>query len=149
MFSEIRATKAEAVAITAAGNFRIYIHLSHPPSGYFQDWFYNPPRGIASTERFHPSACSFPSRLERETEHDVICFEVPEDVAVAAVKMVQQWIPIANEYANKKNATVEKIRRTKEMHQKAREEEQRKRLEVVNKRLEALNKILSGDVDKQ
>jgi hypothetical protein len=148
MFSEIRATKAEAVAITAAGNVRIYIHLDHAPSGYFQDWFRNPSGSFASTERFNPRLCSFPTRFEKETEDNVICFEIPEDVAVAAVEMVKEWIPIANEYANKKNATAEKRRRTLEMHQKAREEEQRKQLEEVNRRLERLNRILSGHVDK-
>jgi hypothetical protein len=148
MLSEIRATKAEAVAITATGNVRICIHLDHAPSGHFQDWFRNPPVSSASTERFNPRLCSFPARFGKEAQDNVICFEVPEDVAVAAVEMIQQWIPIANEYANKKNAIVEKARRTKEMHQKAREEEQRKQLEVINRRLEGLNRILSGHVDK-
>jgi hypothetical protein len=148
MFSEIRATKARAIAITASGDVRIHIHHNHTPSRYFQDWFHNPPRSVASTERFHPSVCSFPSRFERETEDDIICFEIAEDDAVAAVEMVKQWIPIANEHANKMNATQEKRRRPLEMHQKAREEQQRKQLEEVNRRLENLNRILSEHVDQ-
>jgi hypothetical protein len=148
MFSDIRATKANAVAITASGDFRIHIHLNHTPSQYFKDWFYNP-RGIASTEKFHPRQCSFPTRSERNTEDDVICFEVPEDVAVAAVETVQEWIPLANEHANKMNAALEKRRRTQEMLRKAREEEERRRLEEANRRLEQLNRILSGHIQKQ
>lgn len=148
MFSEIAATKAEAVAITSTGNVRIYIHLNHVPSRYFQDWFYNPSGSYASTEGFIPRLCSFPTRFGKEPEDNVICFEIPEDDAVAAVEMVKLWIPIANEHANKMNATQEKRRRTLEMHQKAREEQQRKQLEEVNRRLESLNRILSEHVGK-
>jgi len=148
MFSEVSTTKAEAVAITAAGNVRICIHLDHTPSQYFQDWFHNPSGSFSSTEKFNPRLCSFPTRFGKEAEDNVICFEIPEDVAVAAIEMVKEWIPIANECANKKYAIVEKARRTREMHQKAREEEQRKQLEEVNRRLEGLNRILSGHVDK-
>jgi len=148
MFSDIRATKAEAVAITASGDFRIHIHLNQAPSQYFQDWFRNPPRSTASTERFHPRQCSFPTRFEKETEDEVISFEVPGDVVVGAVEMVKEWIPLANEHANKMHAALEKRRRTQEMHRKAREEEERRRLEEVNRRLQELNRILSGPVDK-
>lgn len=148
MFSDIKATKAEAVAMTASGDFRIHIHLNHTPSQYFQDWFRNPRQSFVSTERFHPTQCSFPARFDRGTEDDVIRVEVPEDAAVSVVEMVKEWIPLANEYANKMNAMLEKRRRTLEMHQKAREEQQRKQLEEVNRRLEGLNRILSGLVGK-
>jgi hypothetical protein len=148
MFSDIKATKAEAVAITASRDFRIHIHLNHTPSQYFQDWFRDPPRSFTSTERFHPRQCSFPTRFERGTEDDVIRVEVPEDVAVGVVEMVKEWIPLANEHANKMNAALEKRRRTQEMHRKAREEEERRQLEEVNRRLERLNRILSEHVNK-
>jgi hypothetical protein len=138
MFSEVKATKAEAVATTPAG-VRIHLHLDRTPSDYFKQWFRDP-KDYAATTRFHPSMCGFPSWPETG---NYVIIEVPEDAAEDAVRMVKEWVPLANEYAEKKNATYEKRRHTLEMKRKAAEEEQKKRLLVLNEKLNALNEKLA------
>jgi hypothetical protein len=71
---------------------------------------------------------------------------LPEDAAEHAVRMVKEWIPPANEYAEKKNATHGKRRHTIETHRKAAEEEQKKRLGAVTAKLNALNKKLNSRI---
>jgi hypothetical protein len=139
MFSEVRATKAEAVAITPAG-VRIHLHLDRTPSDYFKQWFRDP-RAYAATTRFRPSMCSFPSWPDTG---NYVIIDVPEDGAVEAVRTVKEWIPLANEYAKKRSASYEKRRHTIEMRKKAAEAEQKKRLDALNEKLKALNEKLDS-----
>jgi hypothetical protein len=139
MFSEVKITRVEAVAVMPAG-VRIHLHLDAAPSNYFKQWFQSPKEYTATT-RFHPNICSFP--LWPQTGNYVI-IEVPENAAEDAVRMVKEWIPLANEHAEKKNATYEKRRHTIEMNRKAAEEEQKKRLDAVNAKLNALTKKLNS-----
>jgi hypothetical protein len=141
MFSEVRITKTEAVAVVPAG-VRIHLHLDAVPSDYFKQWFRNP-KNYTATTRFHPNMCSFPSWPQ---SGNYVIIEVPEDAAEDAVRMVKEWLPLANEYAEKKNATYEKRRHTIETHRKAAEEEQKKRLDAVNAKLNALNKKLNSKI---
>jgi hypothetical protein len=138
MFSVVKVTRAEAVRITPAG-VRIRLHLDNAPSDYFKQWFRNP-KNYTATTRFHPNICSFPPWPETG---NYIIIEVPEDAAEDAVRMVKDWVPLANGYAEKKNATDEKRRHTVEMHRKAAEEEQKKRLDAMNAKLAALSKKLN------
>jgi hypothetical protein len=142
MFSEIRVTKAEAVEITSTGAIRIHLHLEPPPNEYFKDWCRNPGRSFSSTTQFHPQMCNFPPYLE--TDDHFMSFEIAEDAMVDSVRMVRDWIPIANEYANKKYAIQEKRRQTLEKNQRAHEAEKQKRLENLNKKLENLNRKLAA-----
>ncbi len=138
MLSEVKVTKAEAVAITPGG-VRIHLHLDGTPSDYFKRWFSDPKDYPAKTG-FQPSMCGFPSWPDTG---NYVIIEVPEDAAEDAVRLVKQWVPLANEYAEKKNATYEKRRRTIEINRKAAEEEQKKRLDAMNAKLKVLNQKLN------
>lgn len=133
MYSEVKATKAEAVAITAAG-VRIHLHLDRTPIDYFEQWFRNP-KDLASATRLHPRICSFPSY---PATGNYIIIEVPEDAAEEAIRAVKEWIPLANDYAKKKNATHEKLLHTLEMKKKAAEAGEKKQLHDLNEKLNRL-----------
>jgi hypothetical protein len=68
--------------------------------------------------------------------------DVPEDAVEDAVRVITEWVPLANENAQKKMTMYEKRRHSIEMKRKAREEEQKKRLDALNAKLKILNKKL-------